>query len=327
MGAARGEQGTAMAESTASGVARRVEDDVWLIDTLYLGEPGVIASYLLEGADGLALVDVGSAATVEHLLAGIVAAGHDPHDIRHVVLTHVHLDHAGATGTLTRLLPDARVYVHPLGARHLIDPSRLLASAARIYGDDMARMWGTTEPVPAERVIEVADGETLSVGGRELVALHTPGHAIHHIAYHASGRAALFAGDVAGVRMEGVRYVRPPTPPPDLNLEDWSASIARLRALGLDRLYLPHFGVATQVDAHLRELEERLYAWGELVQVGMRAGKDTEALVADLVATSEPELAAAAGGRDVEMRQRYERATNYRMTVQGYERYWRTRPA
>jgi glyoxylase-like metal-dependent hydrolase (beta-lactamase superfamily II) len=314
-----------MAQSNGRGVARRIEDDVWVIDTLYVGEPGVIASYLIEGAHGLALVDVGSAATVEHLLAGIAEAGHDPRDISQIVLTHVHLDHAGATGTLARLFPDARVYVHPLGARHLIDPARLLASAARIYGDDMQRLWGTTEPVPAERVVEVADGASIRVAGRDLVALHTPGHAVHHIAYYDAARAALFAGDVAGVRIEGMSYVRPPTPPPDLNLEDWSTSIARMRALDLDRLYLPHFGVATHVAAHLRELEQRLYAWGELVLAGMRAGKDTDALMADLVGVSEPELAAASGERGDEMRERYERATNYRMTVQGYERYWRRR--
>lgn len=304
--------------------ARRVEDDLWLIDTLFQGEAGVIACYLLEGADGLALVDVGPAATVEHVVAGIQAAGHDSSDVRHLMLTHVHLDHAGAAGTLAQWAPEARVYVHPLGARHLSDPANLLASASRIYGDRMQQLWGTTEPVPAERIIEVQDGEVIRAGGRALTALHTPGHAIHHMVLYDAQRSALFAGDVAGVRLEGVDYVRPPTPPPDLSLEEWSASIGRIRALHLDRLYLPHFGVAQGVEAHLSALEARLYAWGDLILAGMRAGKDSATLARDLAVACDPELDAAAGLRGAEARKFFELASSYLMTVQGYERYYRT---
>jgi glyoxylase-like metal-dependent hydrolase (beta-lactamase superfamily II) len=308
-------------DDTGAG-ARRIADDLWLLDTLYQGVPGVIASYLLTGPAGPALIDVGSGATVTQLVSAIRSAGCAPQDIRHLVLTHVHLDHAGAAGTLTRMMPDAQVYVHPLGARHLIDPSKLIASAERIYGDRMQLLWGVTEPVPPERVVVVADGAELQVGSRTLEVLYTPGHAVHHVALYDAQRSELFAGDVAGVRLEPLKYVRPPTPPPDLNLEEWTASIERMRALHLGILYLPHFGVARGVEAHLRDLQARLYGWGEQVLAGMRAGKGSEALAADLAAGADPELGELAAGEGDSARQRYELATNYLMTAQGYERYY-----
>jgi glyoxylase-like metal-dependent hydrolase (beta-lactamase superfamily II) len=304
---------------------RRLEDDLWVLDTRTEGTPGVTASYLVEGDDGFALVDVGSGATLEAVLAGIRTSGHEVADLRLIVLTHIHLDHAGATGALVRLAPQARVLVHPLGAPHLADPSRLMASATQIYGDRMAELWGEMVPVPAEWIKTLADGEAVRAGCRALIAYHTPGHAIHHIAYHDAARAALFAGDVAGVRLEGVDFVRPPTPPPDLDLEQWSASLARLRALQLDRLYLPHFGVARSVEAHLSALEARLYAWGEIVLAGMLHHKDAPALAADLAATSEPELAAARSASAGGASWGYEVATNYLMSAQGYQRYYRKR--
>jgi glyoxylase-like metal-dependent hydrolase (beta-lactamase superfamily II) len=295
------------------------------LDTLTEGTPGVTASYLLEGDDGFALVDVGSGATLEAVLAGIRTSGHEVADLRLIVLTHIHLDHAGATGALARMAPGARVLVHPLGAPHLADPSRLMASATQIYGHRMGELWGEMVPVPADRITTLSDGEKVRAGRRALTAFHTPGHAIHHIAYHDVARDALFAGDVAGVRLEGVNFVRPPTPPPDLDLEQWSVSIARLCALRLDRLYLPHFGVARSVEAHLSALEARLYAWGEIVLAGMRQQKDASALAADLAEASEPELAAARSASASGASRGYEVATNYLMSAQGYQRYFRKR--
>lgn len=306
------------------GEAVRIDDDLWVLDTCYQGERGVIASYLLTGRAGLGLVDVGSGASVEQVLAGVRAAGFDPHDIQHLVLTHVHLDHAGATGTLTRLLPHAQVYVHRIGAPHLIDPSKLLSSAQRIYGDRMQTLWGNVEPVPAERITILDDGADLAVGDRTLHALYTPGHAIHHLAYHDAARAALFAGDIAGVRLQGMGFVRPPTPPPDLNLEDWNASLDRMAALDLRTLYLPHFGPAGDVPAHFAQLRKRLAEWAEVLLPGIRAGKTDEELAADLTAHTNPEivrLAATEGTEDA--LHRYELATNYLMSAQGYVRYYR----
>ncbi len=306
------------------GKAVRIDDDLWVLDTFYQGEPGVIASYLLTGSAGLGLVDVGSAASVEQVLSGVRAAGFDPHDIQHLVLTHIHLDHAGAAGTLTRLLPHAQVYVHRIGAPHLIDPSKLLSSAERIYGDRMQTLWGNMEPVPAERLTIVDDGDKLAVGDRTLHALYTPGHAIHHLAYHDAAHSAVFAGDVAGVRLEGMGFVRPPTPPPDLHLEDWNASLDRLAALDLRTLYLPHFGAAGDIPAHFEQLRKRLADWGQVLLPGIRAGKPDEALAEELAAHTDPEIARlAASGATADAVHRYELATNYLMSAQGYVRYYR----
>ena len=308
----------------SGGKAIRIDDDLWVLDTFYQGEPGVIASYLLTGRAGLALVDVGSASSVEHVLAGVRAAGFDPHDIQHLVLTHIHLDHAGAAGTLTRLLPHAQVYVHRIGAPHLIDPSRLLSSAQRIYGDRMQTLWGDMEPVPAGRLTILDDGADLTVGDRTLHAIYTPGHAIHHLAYHDAAHAAVFAGDVAGVRLQGMGFVRPPTPPPDLDLEDWNASLDRLAVLDLRTLYLPHFGPAGDIPAHFAQLRQRLADWGKVLLPGIRAGKSDEALAADLAAHTDPQIAhLAASGATDEVVHRYELATNYLMSAQGYVRYYR----
>ncbi len=315
-----------------AGLARQLTPDLWVIDTQFQGEPGIIASYLLTGPRGLALVDVGSAASLPALLAGIRATGHEPGEIQHILLTHVHLDHAGATGALLAHTPNARVYVHQIGAPHLINPDKLLASAKRIYGDQMGTLWGAIVPVPRERITPLDEGVELAVGERTLQALYTPGHAIHHVAFYDPTHKALFSGDVGGVRLEDIAYVRPPTPPPDLNLEDWSASIERLKALRPQALYLPHYGEVTgDLDAHFDELRMRLYAWGELMLRGIRAGKGDAELASDLAAASDPDGARAAqfqsSGDGAGAIKRYELATNYLMSAQGYARYYRkTRP-
>ena len=305
---------------------RRLEPDLWLIDTLFQGEPGVIASYLLTGDDGLALVDVGSAATLDTLLAGIRATGHEPEQIEHILLTHIHLDHAGATGPLLKHAPNAKVYVHHIGAPHLINPEKLISSAARIYGEHMQRLWGEMLPVPQERIELLDEGSAVTVGERKMRVLYTPGHAIHHVAYHDAANAAVFPGDAAGVRLEGVSYVRPPTPPTDLNLEDWSSTIDRLRGLQARSLYLPHFGPTAASEEHFAELDRRLHAWGSIVASGMREGKSDQQLANDLAAASDPDITqaadASAASHDPQASRRYELATNYLMSAQGYMRYY-----
>lgn len=303
--------------------AMRLADDLWLLDTLFQGEANVIAVYLLAGRHGLALVDVGSGASVEQLLDAVHASGHDPREIRHLLLTHVHLDHAGAAGTLLRLLPNARVYVHRIGAPHLQDPSKLIASAQRIYGDRMQTLWGDIEPVPEGRMTLLEDGDVVEAGSRRLRALYTPGHAIHHVAFHDETGGAVFAGDVAGVRLPGNQFVRPPTPPPDLNLEDWAASIEQLGALNPRTLYLPHFGPVTDVPRHLAELRQRLFTWGDLMIAGIRAGKSDVELARDLATTNDTGVVHGAEGHDPAALERYELASNYLMSAQGYVRYYR----
>lgn len=305
---------------------RQLEPDLWLIDTLFQGEPGVIASYLLTGSAGLALVDVGSAATLDTLLAGIRATGHEPEHIEHILLTHIHLDHAGATGPLLKHAPNAQVYVHHIGAPHLINPEKLISSASRIYGEHMQRLWGEMLPVPEDHISLLDEGSQVRVGERTLDVLYTPGHAIHHVAYHDAANAAVFPGDAAGVRLEGVSYVRPPTPPPDLNLEDWSNTIDRLRGLKAKSLYLPHFGAVAGSDEHFAELDRRLHTWGAIVASGMREGRSDQQLADDLAAASDPDIAHAAeaqeASHDPQASRRYELATNYLMSAQGYRRYY-----
>jgi glyoxylase-like metal-dependent hydrolase (beta-lactamase superfamily II) len=306
---------------TTAGAVRKLDDHLWVIDTYHQGQPGVVASYLLDGPHGLGLVDVGSGATVENLLAGVRSAGFDPAQIARILLTHIHLDHAGATGALVNVLPNAQVYVHRLGAPHLIDPTRLVRSATRIYGEQMRALWGEIVPVPQERLHVVDDGDKIAVGPSELRVLYTPGHAVHHIAFFDERREILFPGDVAGVRLEAPPLVRPPTPPPDLNLEDWYASLDRILALRPQRLLLPHFGPVDEVEDHVAELRERLRVWGDLALTGMRAGLDAESIAN---AFSGSDLDRLTDLQDTAAARRYELAANYLMSAQGYVRYFQT---
>jgi glyoxylase-like metal-dependent hydrolase (beta-lactamase superfamily II) len=279
------------------------------IDHNFQGFAGGIASYLIPG-DELTLIEAGPASTTPTLLAGIRSAGFDPLDVTRVLLTHIHLDHAGASGILARRLPRARFFVHPKGAKHLIDPSRLVASAERIYGDRMAELWGEIVPVPAERVCVIADGEMVGA----LRALDTPGHAVHHHAYYDADSATVFTGDVAGVRVSDHRYVRPPTPPPELDLEAWAASIARLKEIGPRRLCLTHFGEYDDVEWHLNDLTARLALWREWIQAGFDAGQDVAALTRALETRERRMLPS-------DVAERYERVGSYGMCVEGFVRY------
>ena len=177
---------------------RQLEPDLFLIDHKFQGVPGTIASYLLVDGDDLTLIETGPATTTETLLAGVRAAGFDPDQITRLIVTHIHLDHAGAAGSLIQRLPRARLFVHRVGAPHMIDPSKLLASATRIFQDDMERLWGEILPVPEERVVILDDESTLRIGSRVLKALYTPGHATHHLAYQDAEGGVIFTGDVAG---------------------------------------------------------------------------------------------------------------------------------
>lgn len=302
---------------------REIEPGIFLIDQQFLGMPGVIASYLLTDGDDLALIETGPTTCLDAVLNGVRATGHDPEAIRHVLVTHIHLDHAGAAGTLLRHLPHARVYVHPVGAPHLVDPSKLLASAARIYGADMDRLWGEILPVPADRLQTLEDGAEISVGERHLRALDTPGHASHHLAFHDPESGVVFTGDVAAVRLAGTSYVRPPTPPPELDLELWKSSVARLRALDPRRLLLTHFGAFDDADRHLDELLARLFLWAGWVDARLAAEPDTGAVASELQQIGDAEIREQTG--DPALVRAYEVATNYQMTVDGYARYFRKR--
>ncbi|HET8521856.1 MAG TPA: MBL fold metallo-hydrolase, partial [Thermomicrobiales bacterium] len=180
------------------GTATQLDDGLWLIDLGFRSREGVIGSFLLVGDDEVALIETGPATTLPALRAGIRDAGFAPADVNKVLVTHIHIDHAGASGVLARENPDLKVFVHPLGAPHLIDPTKLLISAGRIYGDRMEDLWGEVPPVPADQVVSLNDGETLSIAGRPIAAIFTPGHATHHVAFWNPDTGALFTGDAAG---------------------------------------------------------------------------------------------------------------------------------
>ena len=304
-------------------LASEVEPGIFLLDHHFRGSPGVIASYLVADGDALTLVETGPASTMETLLAGVRQAGFDPEQIGDIVVTHIHLDHAGGAGALLRRLPRARLHVHPVGAPHLIDPAKLMASATRIYGDLMGPLWGAMLPVPTARLDILGDEDTLVVGGRTLRAYDTPGHANHHLALHEPDTGAVFTGDVAGVRLDGIRHVRPPTPPPEFSPEKWQASIATLLSLKPRRLYLTHFGGYDDVDWHLNELLARTWFWAGWVGGRLATGEEPPLIAAALREMEDVTLASAA--RDQSLLVRYEEAGNYRMSVDGIARWWRKR--
>lgn len=300
----------------------QLRSGTWQISLPFQGEHNIVGSYLLIGSGEVALIDPGPGSTLEAQLEAIKQAGVDPGEITHILATHIHLDHAGMTGSLLPHMPKATVYVHSKGAPHLIDPAKLVISATRIYGEEgMQRLWGKVEPVPADRVKTMEGGDILKVAGRRLEVHYTPGHAVHHVIFFDVHSGELFAGDVAGVQLPGIDYVRPPTPPPDLDIEDWSASIDTLKRLRPDVLYLGHFGPSTNVTQHLERLREKLFSWGDFILHAMQTGKNESEIIELLIARTQPELKRATANE--EDLKRYEIAANYPMSVQGYMRYWK----
>jgi glyoxylase-like metal-dependent hydrolase (beta-lactamase superfamily II) len=231
------------------------------IDLLHQGVAGSVACYTLETDDGPALFDCGPATTVDTLKAALAARGLQLTDIRHLLLSHIHLDHAGAAGVLVREHPSLQVHVSEIGAPHLVDPARLERSARRLYGDTFDDLWGELAPVPQENVHVVGD----DVLG--LDCFPTPGHATHHVSY--LGRdGTLYAGDAAGVRIQPGHYVMPPTPPPDIDVAGWEKTIDELERRAPERLALVHFGVFDDVTQHLTRLRLELLDWAEFVLGG-----------------------------------------------------------
>jgi glyoxylase-like metal-dependent hydrolase (beta-lactamase superfamily II) len=302
--------------------ARQVEPGVFQIDLRFQGLPNVVAAYLLTGRDELALVETGPATTLDALMDGIRATGYEPERVTRLIVTHIHLDHAGAAGVLLERLPRSTLLVHRVGAPHLVDPSRLLASATRIYGPSMAELWGEVRPCPADRVIPLDDGDRIEVAGRVLRVIATPGHASHHHAYLDLSSGALFTGDVAGIRINGRPYVYPPTPPPDLDLGLWRQSLARLRALRPRRLYLTHFGPADDPDWHVDDLLCRLFLWAGWTSARLAVEPDTAAVACELQAIADAELVEVTGDQGV-LRHYALAAGGYQMSIDGLARYFR----
>jgi glyoxylase-like metal-dependent hydrolase (beta-lactamase superfamily II) len=232
-----------------------------LLDLHHQGHERTIGSYLLDTDDGPALFDCGPATTMAALTAGLEQHGLKLTDIRHLLLSHIHLDHAGAAGVLVREHPQLQVHVSAIGAPHLVEPARLERSARRLYGDAFDTLWGELAPVPSENVHVVGD----RVVG--LACFPTPGHASHHVSY-LDRDGTLYAGDAAGVRIQPGRYVMPPTPPPEIDVELWQETIEELERRDPERLALIHFGVADDPQRHLAELRLELYDWADFVRGG-----------------------------------------------------------
>ena len=287
-----------------------------LIDLGFQGVPGTIAAYVFSTSDGLALVDTGPATTLGALSAGLGALGMTLGDLRHILLTHIHLDHAGAAGTLTSQLPAARVYVHARGAAHLQAPARLMASAGQIYGDQMETLWGEMRPVPADQMTVLEGGETLRLGDTEVRPIYTPGHAVHHLAYHVG--PDLFVGDVGGIRLDARQSPRPPTPPPDIDLPAWADSIARLREVPAETLHLTHFGSHPHEPGHWDRLEHNIAADAGVVRRGLEAGQELPEITRHFTQA----LSEALAQEGPDLPDRFALACPPWMSVQGLARYW-----
>ena len=285
------------------------------LDLDFLNTPQAIAAYLVETSDGPVLIESGPYSTYEALRAEVQRVGFALEDVRHVLLTHIHFDHAGAAWALAE--QGATVYVHPVGAPHLANPEKLWSSAKRIYQDEMDRLWGEMRPIPEAQLREVGHQETLTFGNTTLMAHHTPGHATHHIAYQLEHN--VFTGDVGGVRI-GKGIVEPPCPPPDIHLEDWQHSIQLLHDLHPRHLYLTHFGRVDQVAEHLNTLYAQLVRWADWVHERMD-GRSADELAPEFTAYVERQLRSH-GASDEQVRQ-YEAANPSWMSVAGLMRYWK----
>ena len=262
---------------------------IHIFDTRQLGHSGIIAATALEAADGIALFDTGPESTFQNVISDLTKANFTPKDVRHVFVSHIHFDHAGAAWRFAEL--GAMVYVHPRGAQHLIDPAKLIESAKRIFGDQMEKLWGRIAPVPAERVKILEDNEIVRVPPFEIRAVATPGHASHHHVYHWD--ETLFGGDIAGVRI-GDGPPIPPFVPPELHVESWLESIHKIRALKPRNLYLPHFGKITgSVSEHLDMMEERVNRYSEWFRDKIRSGANEDQLRSDFATLEHCDIDAA----------------------------------
>ena len=295
---------------------------IWYVDVKFAGVPRIIASAVLHGPGGAAIVDPGPTSTLPALRGALADAGLGVSDVRALLLTHIHLDHAGAAGTLVHEHPSLRVYVHEKGAPHLVDPSKLLASATRLYGDQMDRLWGEVRAVPEQSITVLRGGERVLEGGRDLEVAYTPGHASHHVSYFCGDSGIAFVGDTAGVRVLPGGVNVPPTPPPDVDLEAWRGSLEKIAAWSPETLFVTHFGPHQPAGAHLAELEDNLELTSALARESLaRDGtdEDREAWFAAEWRTILRRRMTADEART------YETAGRFDLNWRGLARYWRKR--
>ena len=290
---------------------------VTTLDLNFQGRPQAIASYMVRHSTGVVLVESGPGSTLPALEAALAKEGLSPRDVTHVLLTHIHLDHAGAAGWFSR--QGAQILVHPVGAPHLLNPEKLIASATRIYGDRMGTLWGDFLPVEESRLRVVADGEEIVIGDLRFTAVDTPGHAEHHYAYLFED--LLFSGDVGGVRIPGYPYLRVPMPPPELPLARWLASAPRMRSQIPARTAPTPFGIFADPGWHFSAVDQGLESALRWLEAAMPSDPPAEELRQSFTAWVEDE--GRAMGLSPEATQAYELANPLGMSADGLSRYWK----
>jgi glyoxylase-like metal-dependent hydrolase (beta-lactamase superfamily II) len=299
---------------------RNIPPESSILDLNFCGYPEAIASYLLEGDGQIALVDCGPTSCLPTLRAQLAERGIAVKDLSAILLTHIHFDHAGAAGTLIRENPDLKVHVHEIGAKHLADPSRLLKSATRLWGDSLKQIFGEFLHVPAENVHVLQGGESFRLAGRKMEVAYTPGHAAHHVSYFDQSTGIAFTGDTTGFRLPGFNLVAPLTPPPDINLDAWDTSFAEIEQRNPSSVFLTHFGRYTNVSEHLQQAREGLHRWTERASGILASGPSEEDQLANFVQLSEKEYA---GQLPKETAARYAIGANATLSWYGLARYWR----
>jgi len=288
------------------------------LDLHFLGFERAIATFLIETPEGPVLIESGPYSTFPHLKEELDKIGYKPSDVKHVLLTHIHFDHAGAAWAFAQ--EGAQIFVHPFGAGHLAQPEKLWQSAKRIYQGDMERLWGEMQAIPTEQITPVDHEQPVVIGDTSFRAWHTPGHASHHVAWQMN--EVVFTGDVAGVKIKpDDKIVEPPCPPPDINVEDWLNSIKIIRELNPKKLYLTHFSKVDNVDWHLNELERRLMEWSNWVRAKMELGQSIEETVPEFKRWVAGQLKHE--GVSEEAILQYEAANPSFMSVSGLMRYWK----
>jgi glyoxylase-like metal-dependent hydrolase (beta-lactamase superfamily II) len=295
------------------------------VDTRMAGRSRLTSAYLLEGSEPT-LVETGPTTSIEAVTAGLHSLGLQSEDLAHIVVTHIHLDHAGGVGRLSQRFPRALVWVHDRGVAHLADPQKLVASVARVYGEEQMRsLFGPVDPVPSDRLRSVSEGDRIPVGTRSLEVMYTPGHASHHIALVDSTSGAVFTGDALGIHLPDARVLRPATPPPDIDVEVGVRSIERIRARAESVLLFSHFGPVKEVDELCSIASSRLRRWADIVRDALDQTEDLDRITELLERQTSSEFDDAKdAGIEIDM-ERYETLASMRMNAAGLVRYWKKR--
>ncbi len=294
---------------------------ITVIDLEFKGLKRSIAAFLIETDEGPIIVETGPHSTFFNLKTALQKKGYQPEDVRHVFLTHIHLDHAGAAWAFAE--KGATIYMHPFGKRHFVDPSKLLASAKMIYQDQMEKLWGQLKPIPSNQIITVQHGEQFQIGETQLIGWHTPGHAVHHIAWQVGH--SLIAGDVAGVKIGNNGMIIPPCPPPDINIEHWVQSIELIEALDLKNIFLTHFGKITDLEPHFTALKNILWDWANWIRPHYEQQTHPKDIIPKFEAYVRQQLIDF--GISKEDLLTYENANPSWMSVMGLLRYWKKKLA